>query len=108
MEEDLLLPLQTCLHVEARRERGEMTELELSRSRNAMGSYQDLVDGHGFTLSKNSIGPPGEVQVFCRIIQKLPGANLSASLASSLTGHRLAPDLIQPALRARTLCARIS
>jgi hypothetical protein len=26
----------------------EMIELELSRCRNAMGIYQDLVDGHGF------------------------------------------------------------
>jgi hypothetical protein len=29
----------------------EMIELELSRGRNAMGIYQDLVDRHGFTSS---------------------------------------------------------
>ena len=33
----------------------EMIELELSRGRNAMGIYQDLVDRHGFTSSYQSV-----------------------------------------------------
>ena len=33
----------------------EMIELELSRGRNAMGIWQDLVDRHGFTSSYQSV-----------------------------------------------------
>src|ERR1035441_5280637 len=33
----------------------EMIELELSRGRNAMGIWQDLVDKHGFTSSYQSV-----------------------------------------------------
>src|SRR5674476_432964 len=33
----------------------EMIELELSRGRNAMGIFQDLVDGHGFTGGYQSV-----------------------------------------------------
>jgi len=29
----------------------ELIELELTRGRNAMGIFQDLVDGHGFTVA---------------------------------------------------------
>jgi transposase len=43
----------------------EMIELELSRGRNAMGIYQDLVDGHGFT---------GGYQSVQRFVRKLRGA----------------------------------
>jgi transposase len=43
----------------------EMIELELSRGRNAMGIYQDLVDGHGFTSSYQSVQ---------RFVRKLRGA----------------------------------
>src|ERR1039458_50998 len=32
----------------------ELIELELSRGRNAMGIFQDLVDGHGFTGDRKS------------------------------------------------------
>jgi hypothetical protein len=41
----------------------EMIELELSRGRNAMGIYQDLVDRHGFTSSYQSVQ---------RFVRKLP------------------------------------
>ena len=43
----------------------EMIELELIRGRNAMGIYQDLVDGHGFTSSYQSVQ---------RFVRKLRGA----------------------------------
>jgi transposase len=43
----------------------EMIELELSRGRNAMGIFQDLVDGHGFT---------GGYQSVKRFVRKLRGA----------------------------------
>ena len=43
----------------------EMIELELSRGRNAMGIYQDLVDGHGFRSSYQSVQ---------RFVRKLRGA----------------------------------
>ncbi len=43
----------------------EMIELELSRGRNAMGIYQDLVDGHGFR---------GGYQSVKRFVRKLRGA----------------------------------
>jgi len=43
----------------------EMIELELSRGRNAMGIWQDLVDKHGFTSSYQSVQ---------RFILKLRGA----------------------------------
>jgi transposase len=43
----------------------EMIELELSRGRNAMGIYQDLVDGHGFTSGYQSVQ---------RFVRKLRGA----------------------------------
>ncbi len=43
----------------------EMIELELSRGRNAMGIYQDLVDGHGFRNSYQSVQ---------RFVRKLRGA----------------------------------
>jgi hypothetical protein len=43
----------------------EMIELELSRGRNAMGIFQDLVDGHGFT---------GGYQSIKRLVRKLRGA----------------------------------
>ena len=43
----------------------EMIELELSRGRNAMGIYQDLVDRHGFTSSYQSVQ---------RFVRKLRGA----------------------------------
>jgi hypothetical protein len=43
----------------------EMIELELSRGRNAMGIWQDLVDGHGFTGSYQSVK---------RFVRKLRGA----------------------------------
>jgi transposase len=43
----------------------EMIELELSRGRNAMGIYQDLVDGHGFRSSYQSVQ---------RLVRKLRGA----------------------------------
>jgi transposase len=43
----------------------EMIELELSRGRNAMGIYQDLVDVHGFTGSYQSVK---------RFVRKLRGA----------------------------------
>jgi transposase len=43
----------------------EMIELELSRGRNAMGIYQDLVDGHGFTSNYQSVQ---------RFVRKLRGA----------------------------------
>jgi transposase len=43
----------------------EMIELELSRGRNAMGIWQDLVDGHGFT---------GGYQSVQRFVRKLHGA----------------------------------
>ena len=43
----------------------EMIELELSRGRNAMGIWQDLVDGHGFT---------GGYQSVQRFVRKLRGA----------------------------------
>ena len=43
----------------------EMIELELTRGRNAMGIYQDLVDGHGFTSSYQSVQ---------RFVRKLRGA----------------------------------
>jgi transposase len=43
----------------------EMIELELSRGRNAMGIWQDLVDGHGFTSSYQSVQ---------RLVRKLRGA----------------------------------
>ena len=33
----------------------KMIELELSRGRNAMGIWQDLVDKHGFTSSYQSV-----------------------------------------------------
>ena len=33
----------------------ELIELELSRGRNAMGIFQDLVDGHGFTGGYQSV-----------------------------------------------------
>jgi transposase len=42
-----------------------MIELELSRGRNAMGIWQDLVDGHGFTSSYQSVQ---------RFVRKLRGA----------------------------------
>ena len=42
-----------------------MIELELSRGRNAMGIYQDLVDGHGFRSS---------YQIVQRFARKLRGA----------------------------------
>jgi hypothetical protein len=43
----------------------EMIELELSRGRNAMGIWQDLVDGHGFA---------GGYQSVKRFVRKLRGA----------------------------------
>jgi transposase len=43
----------------------EMIELELSRGRNAMGIFQDLVDAHGFT---------GGYQSVKRFVRKLRGA----------------------------------
>ena len=43
----------------------ELIELELSRGRNAMGIYQDLVDRHGFTSSYQSVQ---------RFVRKLRGA----------------------------------
>ena len=43
----------------------EMIELELSRGRNAMGIWQDLVDGHGFT---------GGYQSVQRFVRKLRGS----------------------------------
>ena len=43
----------------------EMIELELSRGRNAMGIWQDLVDSHGFTSSYQSVQ---------RFVRKLRGA----------------------------------
>ena len=43
----------------------EMIELELSRGRNAMGIYQDLVDRHGFSSSYQSVQ---------RFVRKLRGA----------------------------------
>ena len=43
----------------------EMIELELIRGRNAMGIWQDLVDGHGFTSSYQSVQ---------RFVRKLRGA----------------------------------
>jgi transposase len=43
----------------------ETIELELSRGRNAMGIFQDLVDGHGFTGSYQSVK---------RFVRKLRGA----------------------------------
>src|SRR5580700_6423022 len=43
----------------------EMIELELSRGRNAMGIWQDLVDGHGFRSSYQSVQ---------RFVRKLRGA----------------------------------
>jgi len=43
----------------------EMIELELSRGRNATGIWQDLVDGHGFTGSYQSVK---------RFVRKLRGA----------------------------------
>ena len=43
----------------------EMIELDLSRGRNAMGIWQDLVDKHGFTSSYQSVQ---------RFVLKLPGA----------------------------------
>ena len=43
----------------------ELIELELSRGRNAMGIWQDLVDGHGFT---------GGYQSVQRLVRKLRGA----------------------------------
>jgi hypothetical protein len=43
----------------------EMIELELSRGRNAMGIWQDLVNGHGFTSSYQSVQ---------RFVRKLRGA----------------------------------
>jgi transposase len=43
----------------------EMIELELSRGRNSMGIWQDLVDGHGFTSSYQSVQ---------RFVRKLRGA----------------------------------
>jgi transposase len=43
----------------------EMIELELSRGRNAMGIWQDLVDGHGFAGSYQSVK---------RFVRKLRGA----------------------------------
>jgi hypothetical protein len=43
----------------------EMIELELSRGRNAMGIWQDLVDTHGFT---------GGYQSVKRLVRKLRGA----------------------------------
>src|SRR6202161_737560 len=42
-----------------------MTRLELSRGRNAMGIWQDLVDGHGFASSYQSVQ---------RFVRKLRGA----------------------------------
>jgi transposase len=43
----------------------ELIELELSRGRNAMGIWQDLVDGHGFRSSYQSVQ---------RFVRKLRGA----------------------------------
>jgi len=43
----------------------ELIELELDRGRNAMGIWQDLVDGHGFTSSYQSVQ---------RFVRKLRGA----------------------------------
>ena len=43
----------------------ELIELELTRGRNAMGIYQDLVDRHGFTSSYQSVQ---------RFVRKLRGA----------------------------------
>jgi transposase len=43
----------------------ELIELELTRGRNAMGIYQELVDGHGFTSSYQSVQ---------RFVRKLRGA----------------------------------
>lgn len=45
----------------------ELIALELSRRRNAMGIWQDLVDGHGFT---------GGYQSVKRFMRKLRGAVL--------------------------------
>ena len=57
----------------------EMIELELSRGRNAMGIWQDLVDKHGFTSSYQSVQRfvlklRGEVSAEARvIIETRPG-----------------------------------
>jgi hypothetical protein len=45
----------------------ELIELDLSRGRNAMGIFQDLVDGHGFT---------GGYQSVRRVVRGLRGATL--------------------------------
>jgi hypothetical protein len=64
------LPEETLPEPGAKRTTGaseayrEMIELELSRGRNAMGIWQDLVDGHGFT---------GGYQSVQRLVRKLRG-----------------------------------
>jgi hypothetical protein len=65
------LPGVTLPEQDAKRSAGaseayrEMIELELSRRRNAMGIWQDLVDGHGFT---------GGYQSVQRLVRRLRGA----------------------------------
>jgi len=65
------LPEVTSPEQDAKRSAGaseayrEMIELELSRGRNAMGIWQDLVDGHGFT---------GGYQSVQRFVRKLRGS----------------------------------
>jgi transposase len=65
------LPEVTLPEQDAKRSSGaseayrEMIELELSRGRNAMGIWQDLVDGHGFT---------GGYQSVQRFVRKLRGS----------------------------------
>ena len=65
------LPEVTLPEQDAKRSAGaseayrEMIELELSRGRNAMGIWQDLVDGHGFT---------GGYQSVQRFVRKLRGS----------------------------------
>jgi hypothetical protein len=65
------LPEATLLEQGGKRSYGaseayrERIELELSRGRNAMGIWQDLVDGHGFTSSYQSVQ---------RFVRKLRGS----------------------------------
>jgi transposase len=55
----------------------EMIELELSRGRNAMGIWQDLVDKHGFTSSYQSVQ---------RLVRKLRGAGSAEARVIIETG----------------------
>jgi transposase len=63
---EMTLPEQGAKHTAGASEAyREMIELELSRGRNSMGIWQDLVDGHGFT---------GGYQSVQRFVRKLRGA----------------------------------